>query len=299
LAGFFVRNLKKERSRMTVSSHRQLSRVVDHLQQERRSHPEPVDPLRVADLWAVPGLPRSATYDPAWLICSGLGAPNVLWLTELLSQVMDLHRGMRVLDLGCGTAQSSIFLAREFAVVVWAADLWVDPTDNWRRIQEASESHRVIPLAVEAHELPFAEGFFDAIVSLDAFHYFGTDERYLPALLRFLRPGGQIGMVSPGNSADPDELPVGLPDLGWPQSDFFTFRSAEWWRRMWARSGEIEMETADMVTDGHQMWVRSLELEAAWFGDGDLAHGDRLMLASEPGQTLGFSRLVGRRPLSR
>ncbi len=40
--------------------------------------------------------------------------PNVLWLTEALSQVMELKRGMRVLDMGCGKAVSSIFLAREF-----------------------------------------------------------------------------------------------------------------------------------------------------------------------------------------
>ena len=53
--------------------------------------------------------------------------PNVLWLTEALTQVLPLEPGMRVLDLGCGAAISSIFLARELGVQVWAADLWIEP----------------------------------------------------------------------------------------------------------------------------------------------------------------------------
>jgi cyclopropane fatty-acyl-phospholipid synthase-like methyltransferase len=36
---------------------------------------------------------------------------------------MNLQPGMRVLDLGCGRALSSIFLHREFGLQVWAADL--------------------------------------------------------------------------------------------------------------------------------------------------------------------------------
>jgi len=38
-------------------------------------------------------------------------------------QVLTLRPGMRVLDLGCGTALTSIFLAREYDVEVWATDL--------------------------------------------------------------------------------------------------------------------------------------------------------------------------------
>jgi cyclopropane fatty-acyl-phospholipid synthase-like methyltransferase len=34
--------------------------------------------------------------------------PNVLWLAEWASQVLPLHEGMRILDLGCGKAASSI-----------------------------------------------------------------------------------------------------------------------------------------------------------------------------------------------
>ncbi|MEX1008052.1 MAG: methyltransferase domain-containing protein [Acidimicrobiia bacterium] len=127
-----------------------------------------------------PDYPRTSAYDPKWVFLNHMG-PNVVWLTEWLTQVLDLQPGMRVLDLGCGTAISSIFLAREFGVQVWASDLWISPDDNARRIAETDVADRVLPISVEAHTLPYAAGYFDAIVSVDAFHYFdhGLDRRRL------------------------------------------------------------------------------------------------------------------------
>jgi cyclopropane fatty-acyl-phospholipid synthase-like methyltransferase len=80
--------------------------------------------------------PRSQNYDLNWVQENQMG-PNVLWLAEAVSQVMDLKPGMRVLDMGCGKAISSIFLAKEFGLQVWAADLWISPTENWQRILAA------------------------------------------------------------------------------------------------------------------------------------------------------------------
>lgn len=75
---------------------------------------------------------HSNSYDPDWVIANMMG-PNVMWLTESLSQVMNLKPGMRVLDMGCGKAVSSIFLVKEFELQVWAADLWIDPSENLER----------------------------------------------------------------------------------------------------------------------------------------------------------------------
>jgi cyclopropane fatty-acyl-phospholipid synthase-like methyltransferase len=44
---------------------------------------------------------------------------------------------MRVLDLGCGRALSSIFLRKEFEVEVWAVDLWFSASENLQRIRDA------------------------------------------------------------------------------------------------------------------------------------------------------------------
>jgi hypothetical protein len=82
--------------------------------------------------------PRSSKYHPDWVIASASGGANALWLTEWLSEAMNLRPGMRVLDLGCGLASSSVFLRREFGAQVWATDLWFSASDNLQRIRDAN-----------------------------------------------------------------------------------------------------------------------------------------------------------------
>src|SRR6476661_2381126 len=109
---------------------------------------------------------RSSKYNPEWIVASASGGAHSLWLTEWLTEAMDLRRGMRVLDLGCGRAASSVFLHREFGVEVWAADLWFAATENLTRIRDAGVADGVFPIHADARALPFATGFFDAIVSI-------------------------------------------------------------------------------------------------------------------------------------
>jgi cyclopropane fatty-acyl-phospholipid synthase-like methyltransferase len=243
----------------------------------RLKQPEPADPARYAELFQNPAFPRAARYDPAWFHQYLMG-PNVLWLTESLSQVMMLEPGMRVLDMGCGSAMSSIFLAKEFGVQVWAVDLWVKPHDNWKRIVEAGVQDLVYPLHAEAHALPFAHRFFDAAVSFDAYHYFGTDAMYMPYYAAFVRDGGQIGMVVPGTAQEPGVLP--------------SFRSPAWWSQLWAESGSVDVVHADMVPEGRDHWFRFMAGEEAWAGSPDVSAPDRELLDAPGGEHLGFTRIV-------
>ena len=164
----------------------------------------------LAEALSLKEFPRSAKYEPEWVIENLMG-PNVLWLTESLSQVMKLEPGMRVLDMDCGRAISSIFLAKEFYVEMWATDLWIAASDNMERIQNADVEDRVFPVHAEAHSLPFARDFFDAIVSMDAYHYYGTDDLYIGGhFAHLVKPVGQIGIVVPGLT---QELPsTDLPE---------------------------------------------------------------------------------------
>ena len=142
--------------------------------------------------------PRASQYHPEWIRASASGGANPLWLTEWLASALDLRPGLRVLDLGCGRAMSSIFLHREFGVQVWAVDLWFDASENLQRIRDAGVEQGVFPLHTNARSLPFAENFFDVIVSLDSYFYYGTDDLYLNYLARFLKPGGQLGIAGVG-----------------------------------------------------------------------------------------------------
>lgn len=261
--------------------------------------PPSAEPGVLAGLLTLPRYPRSATYDPAWVMANVMG-PQPLWLAEWLTGAMQLEPGMRVLDLGCGTALTSVFLAREFGVHVTAADLWVGPGDNWRRVREAGTgAGSVAPLRVEAHELPFADGYFDAVVSVDAYHYFGTDVRYLPTLARCVRPGGQIGMAAPATAVDFDAEPVPAHLEAWAAgADFWTFRTANWWRRTWERSGAVTVETADTSPDGWRewsLWSRACAefADPAWTAGP--ARGEAETVRDDAGRALTFARVVASR----
>ena len=96
-----------------------------------------------------PDYPRASAYDPAWVYRNLMG-PNSLWLTEALTQVLPLEPACAC-STSAAAAISSIFLAREFGVEVWAADLWIDPSSNRPRIDEAGVGDRVFPIEAEAH----------------------------------------------------------------------------------------------------------------------------------------------------
>ncbi len=205
--------------------------------------------------------PRSAGYDPLPLMEEVMG-PNPLPLMEHLTDVVKLEPDMRVMDLGCGRAFTSMFLAREFGVHVHAVDLWISPTENWPRIVAAGLEDRVTPIYADATALPFAEGYYDAILSVDAYHYFGTEPGYLPEIVRFLRPGGRLGHVSPGLSREVDEWPERLARHA--EDDFVTFRSAGWWRDLWEAPGLVDVDHAEFMPDGGELWLTWAETWDAW-----------------------------------
>jgi SAM-dependent methyltransferase len=239
----------------------------------------------------LPAYPRAAAYDPEWVMDNLMG-PNVLWLAEALSQVLQFQPGMRVLDMGCGKAISSIFLAKEFGVQVWANDLWISATENWERICAANLQDRVFPIHAEAHALPYADGFFDALVSLDVYHYFGTDDLYIEYYAKFVKPGGQIGMVVPGLQ---QEFQAGLSEHLVPYWvwDYCSFHSPAWWQQHWDKTGKVEVTHADFVPDGWRDWLLWLQVccEAGYPSDAK----EMKMLEVDAGRYLGFSRVVALR----
>ena len=142
--------------------------------------------------------PRASSYHPEWVLAGVSGGANPLWLTEWLGEAMNLQRGMKVLDLGCGRALSSVFLHHEFGVQVWATDLWFSASENIQRVRDAGAEGGVFPIRADARSLPFSDEFFDAIVSIDSFMFFGTDDLYLNYLARFVKPRGPIGIALAG-----------------------------------------------------------------------------------------------------
>ena len=193
--------------------------------------------------------PLSSKYSEAWIRKNSLGE-DVLYNLESLLRVMNLQAGMRVLDLGCGRAISSIFLAREFGAVVWAVDAHEPPSENLGRIIDQECGATVFPLQADARNLPFAHGYFDAIVVVNSYHYFGTDETFTPYISQFLAPGGLIGIVDVCFTREINtlaELPANLREE-YADSWYFV-HSVPWWHHCWEKSGHLKVITAEILPE--------------------------------------------------
>lgn len=193
--------------------------------------------------------PKAARYDPDWVRKHSMGE-NVLFNLESLTKSLHLKPGMRVLDLGCGKAISSIFLANEFGVHVWAVDEAISASDNYERICSEGCEGKVFPLEADARALPFAEEYFDAIIVVDSYTYFGTDEKYLPYIARFIKPGGYLAIVDVCFTKEIETLEQ-VPDFlkSDYQSYWYFIHSINWWRKLWEKTGLVEIEAAKELNE--------------------------------------------------
>jgi SAM-dependent methyltransferase len=232
--------------------------------------------------------PKSSQYHPDWVRESAGGGACALWLAEWLTRSLMLKPGMRVLDLGCGRAATSIFLAREFGVQVYACDLWVPATYNAQRIHDAGLDGQVIPLHVDARSLPFAAAFFDAIVMFDSFYYFGTDFLYLNYLASFLKLGGQLGAASAGLMHDLDGV-VPYELRAWWTQDLWGMRTAEWIRKLWEPTGLVTNVRTAHMPEGWRHWL-------AWheFLVPD-NHVEIAAIRADAGRTMGYVSVTAER----
>jgi cyclopropane fatty-acyl-phospholipid synthase-like methyltransferase len=171
--------------------------------------------------------PRSSAYDPVWLMSNMMG-PCSVWLTEALTAEIALTPDLHLVDLGCGKAMSSIFLAREFGVRVTAVDPWISADENEERIAGAGLSGIVKAVRADAHGYVPPEGGVDALVSVDTFHYLAQEPGALRALTDPVKKGGRVAVVVPGLRED--RWPTHLADH-WQES-FWTFKSVLWWERL-------------------------------------------------------------------
>lgn len=233
--------------------------------------------------------PRTEKYDLSWIEQNWMG-PHPLWLLEDLCERMDLRTGMKVLDMGCGKGITSVFLAKEYGVTVFANDLWISATENLSRFAEAGVADRVFPIHAEARALPYAEGFFDAAISIDSYHYYGASEDYFPGVFsKLVKPGGQFGIVVPGFAKEFEKgYPDTLKELWEPE--MFTFHSKNWWRGLWEKTGLVEIAACYDMEDPKAIW----RPWAKWSRE-NLNFNDDKFLDADTGDDLAFIALVAKK----
>ena len=201
-----------------------------------------------------------------------MGPNSLRLLGEIITDNLQAIQSGNVLDLGCGAALSSILLAKETkAERVYALDLWVSPTDNLKRIRENGLENKIIPIYGDALALPFAHEYFDCIVSIDTYHYFGCEDNVFgEKILPFLKAGGYALIVMPGLKCEP-EGHYAEQMKEWAEDEAYMFKTKEWWQSHITQSCEEQVEVTayesaqfDLVwqewTDsGHEYGARDAE----------------------------------------
>ena len=203
--------------------------------------------------------PFTDRYDMDFLQNAMMG-PNAMRIMEEMAAFLPLAPGMRILDLGCGMGISSILLAEKYDVTVFAADLWISPTENAERFASLGLDTKIIPLLVDAtKEIPFAHGYFDMIVSVDSYQYYGDNETMLPKLLPHVKEGGFVAVAVPGFTQGVPEgrLPEEVRPFWTPDWHFY---SCNWWQALWEKEpgittiGPREMDSCKQAWDE---WLQS------------------------------------------
>jgi len=195
------------------------------------------------------------------------------------------------MDLGSGQGLTSVFLVKEYGFRVFAADLWSNPTENKRFFDQMGlTTEQIIPIHADANDLPFAEEFFDAVISIDSYHYFGRDLEYLGKhLLPFVKHGGYLYIAVPGMKKDcHGNLPAELL-LSWTPDELDYLHDTTYWTNIICQTEGIETLSIHEMESNEEVWNDWLAC------DNEYARGDRKSIEAGGGRYLNFVAMVLKR----
>lgn len=214
--------------------------------------------------------------------------PNCLFLLEELIKKVELKPNMRVLDLGCGKGLTSLYLAMNFDVTVYAFDLWINATENYQRIKQFNLQDKVIPIYGNAEALPFAEAYFDVIISIDSYQYYGYKPDFLDTKIApFLKPNGTIAITVPGfKNGYEDSVPEAMKPF-WNEDWYFYTPNC--WQNLWRDSNKIMLEECSSALCHNESWLSWLATDNCHAGN------DREMMKAEKGLYFDSIQLIGKK----
>lgn len=187
-----------------------------------------------------------------------MGPNSMRILGELLEKhPIHLSPDDLILDLGCGKGLTSLILASETPAKVIAADLWISEEENNANFVKWGIADRVTALQADGNALPFVSQQFDALISVDSYHYFAAkpgffDEKILP----FLKNGAVVRIGIPGiKDAFADRAEELLTP--WLGEEAHMFKSPAQWRKLIGdneRIANIHVWEMDCFESAWQDW---------------------------------------------
>lgn len=174
-------------------------------------------------LWPLLRAPMRGFFEraaPGWDERTGAG--SVEHLAALATAVTHVSPAPeRVLDIGTGTGEAALFLAREFPR---ASVRGVDFSDEMIREAQAKvgldPEGRVAFRVADAADLPFGEESFDLITHVNMPPFFAE-------VARVLRPGGHVIVVASWGQATPFYTPEAVLERGFRRHAIEALTSGE------------------------------------------------------------------------
>ena len=177
-----------------------------------------------------------------------MGPNSIRVLEELFGKYhLQLTFDALILDLGCGKGLTSLVIAKESGAKVYANDLWVSAEENKKRFDLWGVSEQITPICEDANNLHFEERQFNALISIDSYHYFAGHKGFFQEkIMPFVKDDGIVLIGIPGLKEEytgrAEEL---LSD--WLGDEAYMFKSPKTWRELIGSNDRIEtVETWEM-----------------------------------------------------
>jgi ubiquinone/menaquinone biosynthesis C-methylase UbiE len=119
---------------------------------------------------------------------------QILIISELMIEALDLHSTERVLDVATGSGNAALAAARRGCAVVGLD--YVPALLDRARLRAQAEGLDADFVEGDAEALPFDDGSFDVVTSVFGVMFAPNQEQTASELVRVCRPGGRIGLAA-------------------------------------------------------------------------------------------------------
>jgi len=229
--------------------------------------------------------------------------PGGLEITRELAELCKIGTNSRVLDVASGTGEAACFLAKTYhckVVGIDASEFMIERA----RTKVHSRNLDISFQQGDAHELPFAENSFDAVIS-ECTTCVLDKPRAIREMARVTKPGGHVGIHDLCWKEDsPDELKQQLAELENEHPE-----TLDGWQRLFEQAGLAEVITRDKA-DLLINWSKEMKKQLGLSGQLKIYwniirqwgfHGLRTVMKSErvfQSEHLGYGVIVGTKPLT-